>query len=90
MGRQYSTLVRKVYAIFHAMLINIIELYNILFMEIIKLDLFYIEYVYVFLLKTFFLQHVSNISQERESACDRNLINYSYYMLYLLDFIIIV
>lgn len=48
-------------------------------MEAIKLHLFYIEYVCVFLWKTifFFFQHVSNISQEIESACDRNLINYS-------------
>lgn len=52
--------------------------YNIVFTEIIKLDLFYIECVCVFLLKTWvFFQHVSNISQEIEPACDRNLINYS-------------
>lgn len=76
--RKYSTLVRKVYAIFHAVLINIIESYNIVFTEIIKLDLFYIECVCFFLLKTWvFFQHVSNISQEIKSACDRNLINYS-------------
>lgn len=54
MGKQYSMLVRKVHAIFHAILINIIELYNGLFMEVVKLDLFYIEYVCVFHWKTIF------------------------------------
>lgn len=65
MSRQTSMLARKVYAIVCAEFVSVTELYNLLFTEVIKLDLFYIECVCIFFFLIFFLQHVSNISQER-------------------------
>lgn len=54
MSRQTSMLARKVYVIVHAVFVNVTELYNLLFTEVIKLDLFYIECVCIFFFLIFF------------------------------------